>query len=140
MVNAQRSVAPTIPLCQLRLRFCLRPLGVIFRWCATTIIWDKFKSYEVASIISLLLLLVSVAFFTLIERKVLGYIILRRGPSKPSLSGLLVPFADALKLLAKPFLITTASSPILTRFSCFLLFFIPSLLWVFVQTSSPIWN
>jgi len=65
---------------------------------------------------------------------------LRRGPNKPSMSGLLVPFADALKLLTKPFIITSSSRPLLTRFACFLIFLIPSLLWVFVITSSPIWN
>lgn len=80
------------------------------------------------SLVSLLLLLVSVAFFTLLERKVLGYIMLRRGPNKPSMLGMPVPFADALKLLTKPFITTTSSSPFLTRFACFLIFIIPSLL------------
>jgi len=65
---------------------------------------------------------------------------LRRGPNKPSFAGVLVPFADALKLLTKPFVITSSSSPFLTRFACFLIFIIPSLLWVFVITSSPIWS
>jgi len=102
--------------------------------------WAKFKSYIVVSLVSLLLLLVSVAFFTLIERKVLGYIILRRGPNKPAILGWLVPFADALKLLSKPFIIPASGSPFLIRLACFLIFFIPCLLWIFIVTSSPVWD
>lgn len=128
MVNVQRSVAPITLSCQLRLRLCPKPSGLIFRWFPSTNSWAKFKSYKMVSLVSLLLLLVSVAFFTLIERKVLGYIMLRRGPNKPSVAGIFVPFADALKLLSKPIIITSSSSPFLTRFACFLIFVIPRLL------------
>ncbi len=52
-------------------------------------------------ILRYLLALVAIAFYTLIERKFLGYFQIRKGPNKPGLIGLPVPFADAIKLFAK---------------------------------------
>jgi len=52
-------------------------------------------------LIILVPLLVSVAYLTSIERKVIGSIQRRRGPNVVGLLGLLQPFADALKLLVK---------------------------------------
>nr|YP_010735819.1 NADH dehydrogenase subunit 1 [Erianthus versicolor]WEL32783.1 NADH dehydrogenase subunit 1 [Erianthus versicolor] len=58
-----------------------------------------FFMFFMSYLILLLCILLSVAFLTLFERKILGYIQLRKGPNSVSFLGIFQPFSDALKLL-----------------------------------------
>lgn len=55
----------------------------------------------ISILLSYIFILLGIAFYTLIERKFLGYFQLRKGPNKPGLIGLPQPFADAIKLFIK---------------------------------------
>ena len=59
------------------------------------------KLFTVYSLVSYVIAILAIAFFTLLERKILGYAQLRKGPNKVSLIGFLQPFADAAKLFTK---------------------------------------
>nr|YP_010713492.1 NADH dehydrogenase subunit 1 [Barbronia yunnanensis]WDA96193.1 NADH dehydrogenase subunit 1 [Barbronia yunnanensis] len=58
-------------------------------------------SSSISVIISFLMALMAMAFYTLVERKLLGYMQLRKGPNKVMLMGLPQPLADAMKLFLK---------------------------------------
>jgi len=52
-------------------------------------------------ILLMIFVMVVVTFLTLLERKVLGYIHIRKGPNKVGFVGIFRPFRDAFKLFTR---------------------------------------
>nr|YP_010327050.1 NADH dehydrogenase subunit 1 [Agrotis trifurca]UNP54312.1 NADH dehydrogenase subunit 1 [Agrotis trifurca]UTT74677.1 NADH dehydrogenase subunit 1 [Agrotis trifurca] len=76
--------------------------------------------------------LIGVAYLTLLERKVLGYIQIRKGPNKVGFIGVLQPFSDAIKLFTKEQTYPNFSNYICYYFSPVISFILSLMIWMLI--------
>jgi len=81
-------------------------------------------------------LLISVAYFTFFERKIIGYIQDRIGPNRVGPKGLLQPIADVIKLLCKEIIVPNKANKLLFTIAP-IITLVPSLLaWAVIPFSN----
>ncbi len=77
-------------------------------------------------------LLIAVAYLTLAERRVIGFIQLRRGPNVVGPFGMFQPFADALKLMAKETILPAGANKVVFLFAPMLTFILSLVAWAVI--------
>ena len=88
------------------------------------------------SILVIICILVAVAYFTLLDRKVMAAMQRRRGPNVVGLWGILQPLADGLKLLIKESIIPVNANNFLFILAPLLTFVLSLVNWAFIPYTS----
>nr|ABK40192.1 NADH dehydrogenase subunit 1 [Sceloporus tristichus] len=90
---------------------------------------STFMTHIINPLLYIIPILVAVAFLTLLERKILGYMQLRKGPNIVGPYGLLQPIADGIKLFTKEPIRPSSSSPTLFILTPTMALLIAMLIW-----------
>lgn len=98
----------------------------------TTNLSISILSLLIKSLIIIVPVLISVAFFTLLERKIMANIQRRRGPNVVGILGVLQPFADGLKLLIKETIIPSKANKIIFILAPILALFLSFITWTVI--------
>nr|YP_026052.1 NADH dehydrogenase subunit 1 [Xibalbanus tulumensis]AAS00893.1 NADH dehydrogenase subunit 1 [Xibalbanus tulumensis] len=81
-------------------------------------------------IVLIIFVLVGVAFFTLLERSVLGYVHIRYGPCSVGYLGFLQPFSDAISLFSKEYCFPSSSVYLLYYICPVFMIFLSLIVWI----------
>nr|YP_009659089.1 NADH dehydrogenase subunit 1 [Triatoma migrans]QCQ69473.1 NADH dehydrogenase subunit 1 [Triatoma migrans] len=96
--------------------------------------------FLISYFLTLICVLIAVAFTTLMERSVLGYIQLRKGPNKVGFMGLMQPFSDGIKLFFKEQTYPYYSNFIIYYFSPVFMLILSFSLWVLFPYLVNVYN
>lgn len=95
-------------------------------------IWFTAITKLLEFLIIIVIVLISLAYLTLIERKVMGIMQRRKGPNVVGIMGLLQPFADGLKLLIKELVYPSFADRVVFFLGPIIFIFLSFVLWSLV--------